>query len=194
MVSPLSLNFGLTRPICNISIGLSAQVAQDIFSTVIEHISTWDLVQEYLANKVFPTLGGYGVLKLKEEVDNTKLVRLSYRFMFEDVFKEPCAEWLEMIETMCNEILGNFMKKKDQLITAAFGNREMKVEQSYGCFVIHTTGKQLIPVGQEPTGISKKPTGISNSRRFRSYSRRLSAARRPLSGIRLYPSVADGNN
>jgi hypothetical protein len=56
----------------------------------------------------------------------------------------------------------------------------------------HTTRKQLIPVGQEPTGISNKPTRISNSRRFRSYSRRLSAARRPLSGIRL--SVADGNN
>jgi hypothetical protein len=49
-----------------------------------------------------------------------------------------------------------------------------------------TTGKHLIPVGQEPTGISIKPTGISNSRR-------LSADRRQVSGIRLFPSVADGN-
>ena len=56
-----------------------------------------------------------------------------------------------------------------------------------------TTGKQLIPVGQEPTGISTKPTGISNSRRFSPYSRRLSAARRSMSGIRLFPSAADGN-
>jgi hypothetical protein len=59
---------------------------------------------------------------------------------------------------------------------------------------ITTTGKHLILVGQEPTGISIKPTGISNSRRFRAYSRRLSADRRQVSGIRLFPSAADGNN
>jgi hypothetical protein len=57
-----------------------------------------------------------------------------------------------------------------------------------------TTGKHLIPVGQEPTGISLKPTGISTSRRFRAYSRRLSADRRQMSGIRLFPSAANGNN
>jgi hypothetical protein len=28
-----------------------------------------------------------------------------------------------MIETMCNEILGNYTKKEDQLMTAAFGSR-----------------------------------------------------------------------
>jgi hypothetical protein len=28
-----------------------------------------------------------------------------------------------MIETMCNEILGNYMKKEDQLMAAAFGTR-----------------------------------------------------------------------
>jgi membrane-bound lytic murein transglycosylase len=50
-------------------------------------------------------------------------VRLPYRFKFEKQFKEPCQEWLEMIETMCNEILGNYTKKEDQLTTAAFGTR-----------------------------------------------------------------------
>jgi hypothetical protein len=30
---------------------------------------------------------------------------------------------LEMIETMCNEILGDYTKKEDQLMTAAFGTR-----------------------------------------------------------------------
>jgi hypothetical protein len=49
-------------------------------------------VQEYVANKVFPTLGGCGVPKLKEEMNKTKLMRLSYRFKFQDVFKEPCVE------------------------------------------------------------------------------------------------------
>jgi hypothetical protein len=58
VVSPLVLNFGLTQPICNMSIKSPAQVAQVSFSTVIEHISTRDLVQQYLANKVFPTLDG----------------------------------------------------------------------------------------------------------------------------------------
>jgi hypothetical protein len=28
---------------------------------------------------------------------------------------------MEMIETMCNEILGNYTKKEDHLMTAAFG-------------------------------------------------------------------------
>jgi hypothetical protein len=50
-------------------------------------------------------------------------VRLPYRFKFEKEFKKPCQEWLEMIETMCNEILGNYTKKEDQLMTVAFGTR-----------------------------------------------------------------------
>jgi hypothetical protein len=40
-----------------------------------------------------------------------ELVRLPYRFKFGKQFKKPCKEWLEMIETMCNEILGNYTKK-----------------------------------------------------------------------------------
>jgi hypothetical protein len=28
---------------------------------------------------------------------------------------------VELIETMCNEIIGNFTRKEDQLMTAAFG-------------------------------------------------------------------------
>jgi hypothetical protein len=43
--------------------------------------------------------------------------------MFKKQFKEPCQEWIEMIEVMCNDILGNYTKKEDQLMTAAFGTR-----------------------------------------------------------------------
>jgi hypothetical protein len=32
-----------------------------------------------------------------------------------------------MIETMCNEILGNYTKKEDQLMTAAFGTRPKRM-------------------------------------------------------------------
>lgn len=39
------------------------------------------------------------------------------------MFKVPCVEWLEMIEVMCDDILGNFTKKEDKLMTVAFGSR-----------------------------------------------------------------------
>jgi hypothetical protein len=86
-------------------------------------ISTRDLVQEYLANKTFLTSSGWGMPKKKEGGKKYELVRLPYRFKFEKQFKKPCTKWLEMIETMCNEILGNYTKKEDQIMTAAFGTR-----------------------------------------------------------------------
>jgi hypothetical protein len=58
-----------------------------------------------------------------KETKKHELVRLAYRFKFEKQFKEPCQELLEMIEAMCNEILGNYTRKEDQLMTAAFGTR-----------------------------------------------------------------------
>jgi hypothetical protein len=93
------------------------------FRVVSEHIGTRDLVQEYLANRVFPTLKEWNMPKLKGEKKKNELVRLPYHFKFKKHFKEPCQEWLEMIEAMCNEILGNYTKKEDQLVTAAFGTR-----------------------------------------------------------------------
>jgi hypothetical protein len=60
------------------------------------------------------------VPKRKDASEKHKLVRLPYRFKFEKEFKKPCQEWLEMIETMCNKILGNYTKKEDQLMTVAF--------------------------------------------------------------------------
>jgi hypothetical protein len=48
---------------------------------------------------------------------------LPYYYKFKKHFKVPCLEWLDMIEVMCNEILGNYSKKEDQLMAAAFGTR-----------------------------------------------------------------------
>jgi hypothetical protein len=42
----------------------------------------------------------------------SELIRLPYHFKFKKHFKEPCQEWLDTIEVMCNEILGNYTKKK----------------------------------------------------------------------------------
>jgi hypothetical protein len=123
VLSPLSLSFELTRPLCRMSTGSPCQEVVAEFWVVAEQISTRDLVQEYLAYKVFPTLSEWNMLKLKGTKEKNELVRLPYRFKFEKQFKGPCQEWLEMIETMCNEILGNYTKKEDQLMTAAFSTR-----------------------------------------------------------------------
>jgi hypothetical protein len=124
VMSPLRMSFDMTRPLCNMQLGSPCQLAEVEFRVVAEHISTRDLVQEYLANKTFPTSGGWGMPKKKEEGNKYELVRLPYRFKFQKSFGKPCAEWLELIETMCNEIIGNYTKKEDQLMTAAFGTRE----------------------------------------------------------------------
>jgi hypothetical protein len=123
VMSPLSLNFGMTRPLCNMQLGPPCQLDEVEFRVIAEQISTRDLVQEYLANQTYPMSSGWGMLKMKETKKKHELVRLAYRFKFEKQFKEPCQEWLEMIETMCNEILGNFTKKEDQLMTTAFSTQ-----------------------------------------------------------------------
>jgi hypothetical protein len=112
VLSTLSLSFGLTRPLCRMTSGSPCQQAVAEFRVVDEQISTRDLVQEYLAYKVFPTLSEWNMPKLKGTKEKNELVRLPYRFKFEKQFKGLCQEWLEMIETMCNEILGNYTKKK----------------------------------------------------------------------------------
>jgi hypothetical protein len=123
VMSPLKLSFGMTQPLCNMQLGSPCQLPEMEFRVVAGHISTRDLVQEYLANRTFPTPSEWGMPKNKEGGGEYELVRLPYRFKFQKTFKEPCAEWLELIEIMCNEILGNYTKKKDQLMTIAFGSR-----------------------------------------------------------------------
>jgi hypothetical protein len=63
VMCPLRLSFGMTRPLCNMQLGSPCQLAKVEFRVVVEHISTWDLVQENLANRTFPTSGGWGMPK-----------------------------------------------------------------------------------------------------------------------------------
>src|SRR6187455_379294 len=121
--SPLELIFGETRPRCNMTPEGPTQKALAEFKIISEHISTRDLVQEFLAFKVFPSLKEWEMPKLKGEKKEGELVRLPYYYKFKKYFKTPCQEWLDTIEVMCNEILGNYSKKEDQLMTAAFGTR-----------------------------------------------------------------------
>jgi hypothetical protein len=122
-MKPMKLSFEMTRPLCHMQLGSPCQVAKVEFRVVAAEISTRDLVQEYLANKTFPTSSGWGMPKKKKGGKKHELVRLPYRFKFEKQFKKPCNEWLEMIATMCNEIFGNYTKKEDQLMIVAFGCR-----------------------------------------------------------------------
>jgi hypothetical protein len=82
VMSPLKLSFSMTRPLCNMQLASPCQLAEVEFRVVAEHISTQNLVQEYLAYKTFPTLGGWGMLKKKDEGKKFELVRLPYRFKF----------------------------------------------------------------------------------------------------------------
>jgi hypothetical protein len=102
VMCPLSLNFGMTRPLCNMQLGSPCQLVAIEFRVVAEQISTRDLVQEYVANKTSPTSSDWSMLELKGTKKKYELVRLPYRFKFEKHIKELCQEWLEMIETMCN--------------------------------------------------------------------------------------------
>jgi hypothetical protein len=65
VMSPLSLSFGLTRPLCRMTSGSPCQQAVAEFRVVAEQISTRDLVQEYLANRTSPTLSEFSMPKLK---------------------------------------------------------------------------------------------------------------------------------
>jgi hypothetical protein len=103
--------------------GSPSQSALAEFRVFSDHFGTRDLVQEFLAFKVFPTLREWEMPKLEGEKKKGELVRLSYHYKFKKHFKAPCQEWLTTIEIMCNEILGNYSKKEDQLMTAAFGTR-----------------------------------------------------------------------
>jgi hypothetical protein len=103
--------------------GSPSQIALAEFQVIADHISTRDLVQEFLAFRVFPTLKEWEMPKLEGKKKKGELVRLPYHYKFKKHFKVPCQEWLDTIEVMCNEILGNYSKKEDQLMTAAFGTR-----------------------------------------------------------------------
>jgi hypothetical protein len=115
------LTLGETRPQCNMTPQSPSQIAIGEFRVIADHIGTRDLVQEFLAFRVFPTLKEWEMPKLKGENKKGELIRLPYYYKFKKHFKVPCQEWLDMIEVMCNEILGNYSKKEDQLMTAAFG-------------------------------------------------------------------------
>jgi hypothetical protein len=49
------------------------------------------------------------------------LVRLRYKYRFEDEFGEPSDGWLDYVEARCNEIPGIYSKSKAEPLQQAFG-------------------------------------------------------------------------
>jgi hypothetical protein len=91
VMSPLKLSFGMTKPLC-MQLGSPCQVAEVEFRVVAAEVSTRDLVQEYLANKIFTSSSGWGMPKKKDGGKKHELVRLPNRFKFEKQFKKPCKD------------------------------------------------------------------------------------------------------
>jgi hypothetical protein len=70
----LALSFGMTRPVCNMKPRSSCQLSVSEFRVVAEQISTRDLVQEYLANRMSPMLNEWSMPKLKGMKKTLELV------------------------------------------------------------------------------------------------------------------------
>jgi hypothetical protein len=95
--SPLDLTFGLTRPQCRMTPGTSCPDVVGKFRVVAEHIGTRDLVQEYLANRIFPTLKEWSMPKLKGEKKKNELVRLPYHLSSRNTSKNPAKNgWIQL--------------------------------------------------------------------------------------------------
>jgi hypothetical protein len=56
VMKPINISFGLKRLICNMS--KAVQTTYIAFNIVVDRIETWDLVQEFLANRMFPVRSG----------------------------------------------------------------------------------------------------------------------------------------
>jgi hypothetical protein len=89
VISPLSLSFGMTRPLCNMKPGSACQLSVSEFRVVAEQISTRDLVQEYLANRTFPTLSEFSMPKIKGMKKTLEHVRLPYRLSLRSSSRSP---------------------------------------------------------------------------------------------------------
>jgi hypothetical protein len=106
--SPLELTFGETRPRCNMIRGSPSQIAMAEFRVISDHIGTRDLVQEFLAFKVFPKMMDWEMPKLEGEKKKGELLRLPYYYKFKKHFKNPARSgWTQsrLCATISSEII-----------------------------------------------------------------------------------------
>jgi hypothetical protein len=110
--SPLSLTFGETRPQCVMYPDSPCQIALGEFRVVAEHIGTRDLVQEFLAFRVFPTLKEWDMPKLKGEKKKKELVRLPYYYKFKNILKHLAKSGWTQLRLCATRSLATILRKK----------------------------------------------------------------------------------
>ena len=120
LMNPLVISFGLKRHKCDM--GEAAKSCYKAFNNVTEKIGSRDLIQEFLAYNIFPTYIGCKLSKVVKS--KGELVTLTFEFKEQALFKVASLEWLKLIETKCSEIVGNYLIKEDEVMTAAFGAHE----------------------------------------------------------------------
>jgi hypothetical protein len=94
--SPLELIFGETRPQCNMTPEGPTQTALAEFRIIAEHIGTRDLVQEFLAFKVFPTMKEWAMPKLEGKRRRENLSGCPTTTNSRDISKYPAKNgWIQ---------------------------------------------------------------------------------------------------
>jgi hypothetical protein len=87
--------------------GSPSQIALAEFRVISDHIGTRDLVQEFLAFKVFPTMRDWEMPKLEGEKKKGEFVRLLYYYKFKNTLKNPAkSSWSQsrLCATISSEI------------------------------------------------------------------------------------------
>jgi hypothetical protein len=87
--SPLELIFGETRPQCSMTPEGPTQTALAEFKIIAEHIGTRDLVQEFLAFKIFPTMKEWAMPKLEREKKEGSLSACPTTISSRNILKHP---------------------------------------------------------------------------------------------------------
>jgi hypothetical protein len=100
-----------------------------------------------------------GIL-FEQGAEKRGLVNLKYTYHYRSQFGEPDDEWLEAIESTCNEILGNYTKKEDEALTISFGARgKRRLNQVFyaNCFIYPDYTFQAQGKGKKRKSTLKSP-------------------------------------
>jgi hypothetical protein len=125
IMRPIWQHFGLRKP--KVEIDEAVEECQRAFGVVCSFIGTRDLIQEYIAFRVWPLAEKWEMSKeTVREPDEGGLVRLKYTFKYGDKFVEPDDDWLKSIEAISDELLGLYSKAEDTALSVAFGGRKKK--------------------------------------------------------------------
>jgi hypothetical protein len=108
---PIWSHFGIRRP--SLALGNKIQACQAPYNTVCTYIGFRVLVQEHIANRVWPLSSGLEMPK-ETTAGSSKggLVYLKYTFKYRSQFDEPNDDWLDAIEATSDELLGAYTRPK----------------------------------------------------------------------------------